>query len=125
MFNVAGVRRRLSVSWRSMSYVVLALLLYDPFWSLRFDGDWAALDGTVHRASLPVMARCSWMSGVPSRAESAVPTPGWLCLGHVDQSGSIVILSSSGGMALVDSGAAEALTAMQSGFNVDSTMTTH
>ncbi|RWW64145.1 hypothetical protein BHE74_00028627 [Ensete ventricosum] len=46
-------------------------------------------------------------------------------LGHPSgDSRSTIILSSSGGAALVNSGAAEALTVMQSGFNVDSTMTT-
>ncbi|RWW51493.1 hypothetical protein BHE74_00042156 [Ensete ventricosum] len=75
MFNAAGVRWRLSIPWRSMLSVVLVLLSYDPFWSLRFDGDWAVPDGAVHRASPSVTTRHLQMSGVSSHIESVVPAP--------------------------------------------------
>ncbi|RWW11617.1 hypothetical protein GW17_00024763 [Ensete ventricosum] len=55
----------------SMSRVVSALLPYDLFGSPRFDGDCVAPDDAIHRASPPIIVHYSWMSGVPSRAQSA------------------------------------------------------
>ncbi|RWW85369.1 hypothetical protein BHE74_00005951 [Ensete ventricosum] len=129
----------------SMSRVVSALLPYDLFGSPRFDGDCMALDDAIHRASPPIIVHCSWMSGVPSRAQSVDHASGRMSLvfSHSESrsvkilarrsrvldrssgdSRSTAVLSSSRGVAPANSGAVEALVAMQSCFNIDSTMTT-
>ncbi|RRT55438.1 hypothetical protein B296_00027044 [Ensete ventricosum] len=64
------------VACGSCPAVIRSLLVLKIRWRLG-DARWRSASDFS-----PVMARCSWMSGVPSRVESAVPAPDWLCLGH-------------------------------------------
>ncbi|RWW27425.1 hypothetical protein GW17_00008139 [Ensete ventricosum] len=114
VFNVAVARRWLSVPRTGMSRAIIALSLYNLSWSPRSNGDCTVSDDVVRRVSTPTAARHPRTIGRPSPCQvSSAP-----------DTGSPVVPSSSGGVALDDSEAVEALTTIRSCFNIDLIVTT-